>query len=126
MSLERGNTTVAAQRARQDRAEKITKLPCDYGHPPECQFDKSETGLKFGDKCSVPHWKVEEQPNKKPKKGGDKCVVAVVKDVRQFGCVLQDTEPPESSSSLRKGTIVLGPIGRVRYTRATHCVKQTF
>ena len=43
------------------------KLPCDYWNPPECQFYKSETGCKFGDKCSFPHWKVEEQLNKKPK-----------------------------------------------------------
>ena len=65
-----------------------------------------------------PHRKVEEQPNKKPKKGGDKSAVAVVKDVRQLGCVLQDTKP-QSSSIFRKGTKVLGPIRRVRFTRAT-------
>ena len=45
--------------------------------------------------------------------------MAIVKDVRHLGCVLQDTEPPEFSSSLRKGTEVLGPIRRVRFTRAT-------
>ena len=42
-----------------------TELPCDYWHPLECQFCKSESGCKFG---SFPHRKVEEQPNKKPKK----------------------------------------------------------
>ena len=47
----------------------------------------------------------------------DKRAVALVKDVRQLGFVLQDTEPPESSSSLRKSTKVLGPIRRVRFTR---------
>ena len=35
-----------------------TELPCDYWHPPECQFYESETGCKFG-----ADWKVEEQPN---------------------------------------------------------------
>ena len=45
-----------------------TKLPCDYWHPPECQFCKSETDCKCGNKCSFPHRKVEEQPNKKQKK----------------------------------------------------------
>ena len=25
-----------------------TRSPCDYRHPPECQFYKSETGCKFG------------------------------------------------------------------------------
>ena len=88
------------------------------GIPPECQLDKSELGCKFGSKCSFPHWKVEEQPNKKPKKGGDKSAVAFVKEVRQLGCVLQDTEPLESSSILRKGTKVLGPFRRVRFRRA--------
>ena len=96
-----------------------TKLPCDTWHPPECQFYKSESGCGFGNTCSFPHRKVEEQPNKKPKKGGDKSAVAMVKEVRQLGCVSQDTEPPESSPIPRKGTKVLGPIRRVRFTKAT-------
>ena len=54
-----------------------------------------------------------KQPNQKPKNGGDKSAVAVVKDVRQVGCVSQDAEPPESSNVLRKGTKDLGPIRRV-------------
>ena len=48
---------------------------------------------------------VEEQLNKKPKKGGDKNAVAILKDMRQLG------------SSRQKGTKVLGPIRRVRFTR---------
>ena len=44
--------------------------------------------------------------------------MATLKDARQLGCVFQqDTEPPESSAILRKGTKVLGPIRRVRFTR---------
>ena len=62
-----------------------TKLPCDNWHPPECQCYKSETGCKFDAECSFPHWKVEEQPNRRPKKGGDTSAVAFVKDVRQLG-----------------------------------------
>ena len=96
----------------------VPKLLFDCWHPPECQFYKTESGCKFGNKCSFPHWKVEEQPNKKPKKDGDKNAVATVKDVRQLGCVLQDTEPRQSSSISRTGTEVLGPIRRVRSTRA--------
>ena len=84
-----------------------TKLPCDNRHPPECQFSKSESGCKFGDKCSFPHRKGEEQP-KNRKNSGDKNAVAILKDVRQLGCVNQDTEPPESLSILRKGTKNLG------------------
>ena len=40
---------------------------------------------------SFAHRMVEEQPNKKPKKGGDRSAVALLKDVRQFGCAFQDT-----------------------------------
>ena len=84
-----------------------TKSPCDSWHPPECQFYKSESGCKFGDKCSFPHRKVEEQPE------GGKSAPATVKDVRQLGCVFQDTEPPESLS-ISEEHKVLGPIRRVR------------
>ena len=30
-----------------------TKLPCDYRHPPGCQFYKSESGCKFGKRVLV-------------------------------------------------------------------------
>ena len=65
-----------------------------------------------------PHWKVEEQPNKKPKKVDDKSAVAIVKIVRQLICVSQDAEPPQSAAISGKGTKVLGPIRRVRFTNA--------
>ena len=107
-----------------------TKLHCDCWHPPECQFYKSELDRK-----------VDEQQHKKPKKGGDKNAVAIVKDIRQLGCVLHDLELPESemlckvqrdshretwsmdkncetSAVSRKSTEVLGPNRRVRFTRA--------
>ena len=57
---------------------------------------------------SFPHWKVEEQPNKKPNKGGDNSAVDLVNDVRKLGCVLPDMEPPRSSSISRKSTRRLG------------------
>ena len=56
---------------------------------------------------------------KKPKKDFDQSAVAVLKDARHLGCVFQDTEPPESSPSLRKSTKVFGSIRRVRLTTAT-------
>ena len=52
-----------------------TKLPCDYWHPPEYQFYKSESGCKFGGKCSSAHRQVEGQPSKKPRKDGDESAV---------------------------------------------------
>ena len=45
-----------------------TRMSCEYRHPHECQFYKSETGCKAGDKCVFPHHKVGEQPNRKQKK----------------------------------------------------------
>ena len=96
-----------------------TKSPFDYWHPPDCQLFQSETGCKFGDKCSFAHKQVEGQPSKKPKKDGDKNAVAIMPDVRQLGCVFQDIEPSESLSILRKGTKILGPIRRVRFSTAT-------
>ena len=47
----------------------FTRSFCEYWHPPEGQFYKTETGCKAGDKCLFPHYKVGEQPIKKPKKG---------------------------------------------------------
>ena len=78
----------------------------------------TKSGCKFGAECSFPHWKVEEQSNKKPKKDDDKSAVAIVKSVRQLSCASQDTEPPGSATMSRKGRKVLGPIRRVRFTRA--------
>ena len=86
--------------------------------------------------------KWHEQQNKKPKKGGDKNAVAIVKDIRQLGCVLHDLELPESEMlckvqrnshretwSIEKNcetSAVFGgstkevvPNRRVRFTRAT-------
>ena len=45
-----------------------TRSPCEYWHPPECQFYENESGCKAGDKCLFPHHKVDETPNRKPKK----------------------------------------------------------
>ena len=100
-----------------------TKKPCDFWHPPECQSYKSESGCKFGTQCSFPQWKVEEQPNKRPKKG-DKRAVAITKDVRQLGCVSQDVEPPESAAISRKGTKVLDQLDKYD-SQEFRCVKQT-
>ena len=44
------------------------RSPCEYWHPPECQFYKTESGCKAGSKCLFPHYKVEEQPSERPKK----------------------------------------------------------
>ena len=72
----------------------------NIGISPECQFYKSETGCKAGDKCLFPHYKVDGQQNKKPKKSNipkkresdDKNAVALVKSASQLGCVSQDSD----------------------------------
>ena len=45
-----------------------TRTSCEYWHPPECRFYKTEAGCKAGGKCLFPHHRVDEQSNKKPKK----------------------------------------------------------
>ena len=49
---------------------------CEKRHPPECLFYKSESGCRFGDKCSCAHRQVDEQPSKKSKTNGDKSAEA--------------------------------------------------
>ena len=54
-----------------------------------------------------PHFKVDEQPTKKPKKGyftkrrdsEDMSAVAIVKSVSQLGCVLQDSDALDSQGT---------------------------
>ena len=87
-------------------------------HPPECLFYKSENGCRFGEKCSYAHRQVDEQPSKRSKKNGDKSAVAMLKITRQLACVFQDTEPPKSSSILRKSSNIRKPIRCVRFTKA--------
>ena len=40
----------------------------NIGILPNVEFFKTESGCKAGDKCMFPHYKVEEQPSKKPNK----------------------------------------------------------
>ena len=102
-----------------------TKSPCEYWHPPEYHFSKTKLGCKIGAECSFPHWKVEEQPNKKPKKGDDKSAVAIEKNVRQLSCVSQDIEPRDSVTNSRKGTKSVGDQFDEYDSQGLHCVKQT-
>ena len=88
-----------------------TRSPCEYWHPPECQFYKTETGCKAGDKCLFPHQTVDEQQNKKPKKellpkkreSDDKNAVAIVKSVSQVGSVSQDSDALVSQGRQSRG-----------------------
>ena len=84
-----------------------TRSPCEYGHPPECQFYKKETGCKAGDKCLFPHHKVDERTTKKPKKNDhspkrresdDKNAAAILKLVktRSYWILKEANEPGET------------------------------
>ena len=52
---------------------------CEKWHPPECLFYKSESGCRFGEKCSHEHRQVDEQPCKRSRKNGDKNAVAMLR-----------------------------------------------
>ena len=104
--------------------------------PPECLFYKSESGCRFGEKCSCAHRQVEEQPSTRSKKNGDISAGAMLKkhehrhrtgrfvvnvyssNTQQLCCVFQDMEPPKSSSILRKSSDIRKPIRRVKFTKA--------
>ena len=45
-------------------------------------------------KCSYARRQVDEQPDERFKKSGDKSAVAMLKSTRQSGCVFQEMEPP--------------------------------
>ena len=91
---------------------------CEKWHLPECLFYKSESGCRFGEKCSHAHRQVEEQPSTRSKKNSDKSAVAMLKVTRQLGCAIKDMEPPKSSSILRKSSDLRKPIRCVRFTKA--------
>ena len=92
--------------------------PVKKWNPPEYLFYKSESGCRFGEKCSYAHRQVDEQPSKRSKKNGDKSAVAMFKIARQLGCVFQDMEPPKLSSILRKSSDIRKPIRCAKFTKA--------
>ena len=91
---------------------------CEKWHPPECLFYNSESGYRFGEKCSYAHRQADGRPSERSKKNGDKSAVALLKSTRQLGCVFQDIEPPKSSSILRKSSDIRKPIRCVQFTQA--------
>ena len=56
-----------------------TKSFCEKWHPPECLFYKTQSGCKFGEKCSYAHRQVDEQTSKRSKMNDDKSAVATLK-----------------------------------------------
>ena len=89
----------------------------------------------LGEKCSYAHRQVDGQPTKRSKKNDGTSAVAMMKkhepydrterpvvcdssNTRQLGCVIQDVEPPKSSSILRKSSDIRKPIRRVKFTKA--------
>ena len=66
------------------------------GIRPSANYIKNETGCKAGDKCLFRHYKVDEQPNKKPQKerpserreSDDKNSVAIRKSVSHHNWVV--------------------------------------
>ena len=101
-----------------------TRWLCDYWHPPECQFCKTESGCKAGDKCLFPNHKVDEQPNKSPnraaiptkkEKAKTKVLQLLRKTVPQLGCVSQDSDALVSQRGKRfRGNPVQKVLGSIR------------
>ena len=51
--------------ARITSKELSTNSFCEKWHPPECSFNKTKSGCRFGEKCSYAHRQVDEQPSKR-------------------------------------------------------------
>ena len=95
-------------------------------------FKKKETGCKEGDKCLFPHYKVDEQPNKKPKKEQhpkkkrqgrqERCAccekrITIGLRITRLGCTrVSRNEGVLGENPMQK---VLEPIQRVRFTKST-------
>ena len=67
-------------------------------------------------KCAFKHQQVEGEPDSKPRMNGDNSAVALFKNSRHFGCIFPDTDPPRSSSILRKGTTILKTSDKVTFS----------
>ena len=52
----------------------------------------------------------------KPRKNGDNSAAALLKNSQQLGCVFQVREPPGSRSTLWKGTHILKPTRKVKFS----------
>ena len=116
-----------------------TKSPCDDWHPPECHFYKSESGCKFGEKCSFAHRQVEGQPKQKSRKNGDKSAVATFEKCTTVGLRISghaqeswyqfdeyDSQKPRSIMQTCEKTEVRRSEkfqGKVPHQRSPHAVK---
>ena len=102
----------------------------NIGIHPRANFPKQKRVVSQETRL-FPHHKVDEQPNKRPKKGyfptrresEDKGAVAVVKRVSQVGCVSQDADAlvSQGTNEFRGNPMqkVLNAIQRVRFTTST-------
>ena len=70
-------------------------------HPPECLFYQTESGCRFGEKCSFAHCQVDEQPTKRSKTNNDISAVAMLKKGNW-----QEREPVTDGCHERTGQLV--------------------
>ena len=117
-----------------NRADIIWEVPVrdrhvNVGIRPSANSIKHETVCKAGDKCLFPHYKVDEQTNKKPntsyfpkrRESDDKNAVAIVKSVPQLGCVSQDSDALVSQGGKSEGK----PDAKSLDTNTIHSVNAT-
>ena len=80
---------------------------CETWHPPECLFNKTKSGCRFGEKCSYAHRQVDEQPTKRSKKNDDRSAVAMLKKGDWHQNVRQPVFNRDTCHQLKRG-----PTGR--------------
>ena len=59
--------------------ELATTHSVEKWHPPECLVYKTQRGCRFGEKCSLAHRQVDEQPTERSEKNNDKSAVVMTK-----------------------------------------------
>ena len=90
-----------------------TKSPCDDWHVNCTSLNRVANSVI----CARLHTgRLKVNLAKGRKKDADKSAVAMLRNVRQLGCVFQDAEPPESLSIIRKNPKVLGASRRGQFT----------
>ena len=92
-----------------------TKLPCDNLHPPESQNRVVHSAISARFRTG----RLRNNQIKSRKRVVTKMQWPFLKDVRQLGCVFQDTAPLASWSILRKAQKSWDQFDEVRFTKAT-------
>ena len=90
-----------------------------FGILPNVRITRNHRGAHSSECVRSCTTRLEGSLTKMPRKNGDHSAEALSKNSHQLGCLFQDTEPPGSSSILRKATQVLKSTRKVKFAENT-------